>query len=209
MIALNDAPHRIARGCTEAAIGYATAATAAYTGLAGQMLDFWCTALSGLSDEPPAPATSENNPYMSTKAATELEPAFGMSMADWCPFPLLDARRFEAFWRLDPLTPPGMAMLAMANAVPLRGTSASWGMARVMIDSGVPRAVAWPAAEANAAALDAADAASQSMTKVLAHFHSENGFATATRSMTPSLLALAGTLAASMPFTSFPVPWVT
>lgn len=207
MAVTNDASHRITRGCTEAAMGYAAAATAAYTDLAGRMLDFWCTALSGLSDAPPPPAEDAKNPYLTTQAPADLEPPFGMSMADWCPFSLLDPRRFEAFWRLDPLTPPSMAMMAMANAMPMRGTSGSWGMARVMIDSGVPRAVAWPAAEASAAALDAADAASQGVTKVLASFHSENGFAMATRSMTPSLLALAGTLAVSMPFTDFAMPW--
>jgi hypothetical protein len=201
---MQDASHRIARGCTEAAIGYATAATAAYTDAASRMLDFWCTALSGLSECSP----SHSQPAPSPARAT-VEPPFGLSLADWVPFPFLDPRRFEAFWRMDPMTPPAVAMMAMANACPLRGTSASWGLARVMIDSGVPRAVAWPAAEASAAALDAADAATQGMTKVLAHFHTDSGFASAARSMTPSVVFAAMMAGAQLPAMPLAPSWMT
>ncbi len=202
---MQDASHRIARGCTEAAIGYATAATAAYTDMASRMLDFWCTALSGLSDSPASPSETASK----SVAPAAAEPPFGLSLADWVPFPFLDPRRFDAFWRMDPMTPPAVAMMAMANACPLRGTSASWGIARVMIDSGVPRAVAWPAAEASAAALDAADAATQGITKVLAHFHSDSGFATAARSMTPSVMVAAVMAGASLPAPPPYPSWLT
>ena len=111
-------------------------------------------------------------------------------MADWSPLHWLDPRRYEAMLQLDSHTPPVMAMMAFANAVPLRGTSKSWPFAQVMIESGVPRAVAWPAAEANAAALDAADLASRGMRQVLANYHSESGFASSVRSATPSVAAM-------------------
>ena len=193
----NASQHRFARGCAEAAAGYATAATAAYTDFAAQALDFWCTALSGLTEPEAMPvveAGAEANSKADTKmvpAEREQEPPFGMALADWCPFPWLDPRRYEAMFQLDTQTPPALAMFAFANTMPLRGSSKSWPFAQVMIESGVPRAVAWPAAEANAAALEAADEASNGLRQVIASYHTENGFATAVRSMTPSIAALA------------------
>ena len=176
---------KFVRGCTHAAAGYAAAATAAYTDLASQALDFWCMAFSGLG-EAPAPA-DDDEAEEAPKTAWHPEPPFGMAMSDWCAFPWLDPRRFESMMQLNSTTPPFAAMMAFANAVPLRGSSASWPFAQVMIESGVPRAVAWPAAEANAAVLEAADLASRDMRQVLANYHTENGFAGAVRSATPSL----------------------
>ena len=194
----NASQQRFARGCAEAAAGYATAATAAYTDLAAQALDFWCTALSGLTEpeakravEPGAKSSPKADARPMIPAEREQEPPFGMALADWCPFPWLDPRRYEAMFQLDIQTPPALAMFALANTMPLRGSSKSWPFAQVMIESGVPRAVAWPAAEANAAALEAADEASNGLRQVIASYHTENGFATAVRSMTPSIAALA------------------
>ena len=184
---MDGSSKRISRGCSEAIVGYATAATAAYTQLACHALDFWCTALSGLTEEL-APVSPEDA-AQPAKAVNYGEPAFGMSAADWNPLSWFDPRRFEGLWRMDHTTPPLTAMMNMANSVPLRGASTSWGMAQVMIDSGVPRSIAWPAAEANAAALDAADAASNGFRRVVANFHTDSGYATAARSMTPSLVA--------------------
>ena len=147
---------------------------------------------------PGKPSTGSTVEPDKPKPTVAQEPPFGMSLADWSPMSWLDPRRFESLWSLSPTTPPATAMLAMANSVPLRGSSASWGMARVMIDSGVPRAVAWPAAEANAAALDAADAASNGFRTVVASFHTESGYASVARSMTPTLMVLALTLGASL-----------
>ncbi len=186
----------IVQSCAEAATGYAAAATAAYTEVASQALDFWCTALSGLGD---SPSQDETDKQRERKAAVVTsEPPFGMSAADWSPLSWFDPRRFESLWNLNFMTPPGHAMLAVANTVPLRGTSASWGMAKVMIDSGVPRSVAWPAAEANAAALHAADTASNGLRSVVANFHTDSGFASVARSMTPTMMALAMTMGAAI-----------
>ena len=176
---------KFVRGCTQAAAGYAAAATAAYTDLASQALDFWSTALSGLG-EAPAPA-HDGEVIEVTKTEWHPEPPFGMALSDWCAFHWLDPRRFETMLQLNSTTPPFAAMMAFANVMPLRGSSASWPFAQVMIESGVPRAVAWPTAEANAAVLEAADLASRDMRQVLANYHTENGFAGAVRSATPSL----------------------
>jgi hypothetical protein len=199
---------RFTRGCVESAAGYATAATAAYTNLAAQALDFWCMALSGLGDtgehdcgDAPAASSTGSAKAAAAKdnpATPDSEPAFGLALSDWCAFPWLDPRRYEALFELDASTPPVLAMFAFANTMPLRGSSKSWPFAKVMIDSGVPRAVAWPAAEANAAALDAADEASRGFHQVLASYHTEGGFANTLRSITPSLAAIAATTSISL-----------
>jgi hypothetical protein len=177
---------RIARGCAEASLGYAAAATAAYTELAYRAFDFWSTALSGLVDQPQDDAGTAAAEPMAT---SEAEPPFGLSMVDWCPFPWLDPRRYDAVKNLDAASHPMAAMFAMAGFAPLRGSPASWGMAHLLIESGVPRTVAWPAAEANAAALDVADAATAGVRQIMANYHTENGFAAAARPITPSAFA--------------------
>jgi hypothetical protein len=176
------AQERFVGGCTAAAAGYAAAVTAAYTELAMRGLDFWTTAFSGLTEEP---ATGSEPPPVSPP---EMEPPFGMSLQDWAPFPWLDPRRIHAMFSFDLTTPPIVAMMAAANTVPLRGPSQSWPVAQLMIDSGVPRSVAWPAAEASAAALEAADVVTNGFRTILASYHSDSGYAVATRSMTPSVL---------------------
>ena len=186
---MDIASERIARGCAQAAAGYAAAATAAYTELACRTLDFWSMALSGLC-EPSTPPTAPAPPVA--------EPAFGLSPQDWNATSWLEPRRFDDVWSLNPVANPMGAFFGLANMVPLRGSSQSWGMAKVLIDSGVPRSVAWPTAEANAAVLDAADAASAKLRKIVATYHSESGHASAARILTPSALGLALTIATSV-----------
>lgn len=179
---------RFTRGCTEASVGYATAATAAYTQMASEALDFWCTAFSGFSGDVPAAGSKAPVPPADTAPAAEVP--FGLSPDDWSPFPWFDPRRYEAMMSLDTRSPPPVAFMAMANAVPLRGSSTAWPFAHAMIESGMPRTVAWPAAEANAAALDAADAASSGFRQIVASFHTESGYASVVRSLTPSIGAM-------------------
>lgn len=174
---------RFVQGCAQAGVGFATAATAAYTDMAVRLLDFWSTALSGL-----APDSESVEPARDAIVAAS-EPPFGMALADWSPFAWMDPRRYEALTRLEPSANPVEAFMALAGFAPLRGSPASWGVARLMIDSGVPRAVAWPAAEASAAALDAADAASKGMRRVLANYHTDSGYAATMRPIAPSALA--------------------
>jgi hypothetical protein len=186
---------RFADGCAQASAGYAAAATAACTNVALQMFDFWSTALEGLTDQSqPAPpdsarASTATAPESPTKPSVDAEPAFGLSFADWCPFPWLDQRRMASLAEIDFSTPPILAWMSMANGFPLRGPSTSWPIAQAMIDSGVPRKVAWPTAEAHAAALDAADAASHGLRQILASYQSQGGYAMVTRSLTPSVVA--------------------
>jgi hypothetical protein len=180
---MDGSADRFARGCAQAGVGFATAATAAYTDMAVRVLDFWSVALSGL-----APNEESEQPAPQAQVAAS-EPMFGMALADWHPFSWMDTRRYEALSRVDVTSNPVEAFMAFAGLAPLRGSPASWGVARLMIDSGVPRAVAWPAAEASAAALDAADAASKGFRQVLANYHTESGHATTMGPIAPSALA--------------------
>ena len=77
-----------------------------------------------------------------------------------------------------PLRHPTNPMAAWLTTLPFASApAAAWPMAFMMISSGVPHAVAWPTAEANAAVLDAADAATQSIKKAFASYQTEGGHA--------------------------------
>ena len=82
---------------------------------------------------------------------------------------------------------------AWLNMFPMTAPSAAWPMAFMMMASGVPRSVAWPTAEANAAVMDAAGAAAASVRKVYSSYHTEGGHSAGGRNTWPSapLFALA------------------
>ena len=67
--------------------------------------------------------------------------------------------------------------MAGLTTMPFARHPAAWPMAYVMMSSGVPHAVAWPTAEANAAVLDAANAATRSIKKVFTSYQAEGGHA--------------------------------
>lgn len=72
---------------------------------------------------------------------------------------------------------PANPMAAWLTMFPFAAPTAAWPMAVVMMSSGVPHAVAWPTAEANAAVLDAAEVARRSMKNAFASYQSESGHA--------------------------------
>lgn len=100
-------------------------------------------------------------------------------------------------WPKAPTTPfaPAMSM----NPFTFWGdVFATWGSARptvapplayMMIAWGMPRDVAWPAAEANAAMLDAADTATASFNETFARYRSDGGHASA-HVVSPKKMAL-------------------
>jgi hypothetical protein len=62
---------------------------------------------------------------------------------------------------------------------PLGTQPMAWPMAYSMMAVGVPRSVAWPTAEANAAALDAAETATRSINNAFSSYRSTGGHALA------------------------------
>jgi len=165
----NDLSERFARSCTTAAFGYARAASAAYAVLAHQALDFWANAAKGRAEADDRPDTgpyllSGPRPFRSAVTTESSEDAT----------PMAHFIRASQAWAASPMFAP---MRAWWGMFPLEGNPASWPMAYAMMTAGVPRNVALPTAEANVAAMDAAEAASASVNHVLSTYRSESGFA--------------------------------
>ena len=192
-----DLSQRFAKSCATAAFGYVRAASAAYAAFADQTLDFWSRAASrsdARDDEetPRLQLVSGPRPYRSAVTAGPATPAAPAA---------LDFVRMSDAWAASPMFAP---MRAWWNLFPLEGNPASWPMAYAMMSAGVPRTVALPAAEANVAAMDAADAATASIDHAFSSYRSDSGFAVA-QIVSPKAWLGALFLA---PFTaSFKLPW--
>lgn len=159
---------RFADSMAAATVGYANATTAAYAEMMSMGMDMWLAALSGFVGAEHAPTNS----YPARR-----EPAFGHSMDDWCGVMWLDPGRVDDWnWLFSAGTPAG-AFAAFAGIVPLRGSCTSWPVAKTMIDAGVPRSVAWPAAEANAHAIAATEAAVAPIQRALISSNGPMGYA--------------------------------
>ena len=110
----------------------------------------------------PAPAAMPTNPF-------EAMAAFANAMSG--------ALSAMSATPVRPLSQSTNPMMAWLTTLPFASAPASWPMAFMMMSSGVPHAVAWPTAEANAAVMDAADAATQSIKKVFTSYHTEGAHA--------------------------------
>ncbi|HEX2840821.1 hypothetical protein [Hyphomicrobium sp.] len=190
----SELSQRFARSCTTAAFGYARAASAAYAAFATQAIDFWTqSSKAGATSDDFKPSTpylvTGPRPYRSavtSSAAAALPTDFGRMVDLWADSPMFAPVR--AWWGL----------------FPLEGNPASWPMAYSMMTAGVPRAVALPAAEANMAAMDAAEAASTSINRAFSSYQSESGFAVS-RIVSPK--ALYGALFLAPFAQSVKLPW--
>jgi hypothetical protein len=153
---------RFARSCADAAFGYARAASAAYAAMADQTLDFWATAAKRSSSSTPEASYYVQAPRRMAAPSIPMTP-------------------FDFFRMSNPWSNTSQAAFAPIAAwwglAPFQTNPMSWPMAHAMMTAGVPRSVALPAAEANVAVLDAANAASASVTQVFSSYRSEGGFA--------------------------------
>jgi hypothetical protein len=175
---------RFARSCTDAAFGYARAATAAYAAVATQTFEFWANAANPSSQAPSMPNIWTSATRRSANRAMPLP------FAGW-PNPALEFFKLPNPWNAagNPWAAAGAgggaAQLAFSPVAawwamfPLNGNPASWPMAYSLMTAGVPSAVAWPTAEANVAAIDAAEAATDALNNAFASYRSENGYAMA------------------------------
>ncbi|HRN85485.1 MAG TPA: hypothetical protein PK857_11750 [Hyphomicrobium sp.] len=186
---------RFTEGCTTAAFGYARAATAAYAAFATQALDFWVQSAKSLDRDDYKPSA----PYLVTGPRTYRSTLTPAPMDAAMPF---DFFRFSNAMAASPMFAPVRAWWGL---FPLEGNPRSWPMAYAMMTAGVPRAVALPAAEANMAAMDAAEAASTSIDRVFASYRTEGGFAMS--SVTASSKAALQALFAAPFATAVKLPW--
>lgn len=160
---------RFAKSCSDAMFGYASAASETYWACVGQALTAWASALR--ADPTAESAASWYRPERQPRSA--LLPR--QSATPSWPFP-----------RFDDASPFLTAGAAMPNPwaiwfgmFPLRGSPASWPMAFAMLSAGVPQAIAWPTARANAAMLDAAEAARAQTEALFSSYRTDGGHVSA------------------------------
>lgn len=148
-------------------MGYLTATNAAYSAMAEEIFSFWNQAFEAFLPEPEKPQPKswyvEPAPIKSTAASAD---------AAWS--------RMLPWMRIDVAAKPGGTPLPAADDDPfsmsawMQAPLASWmelakpqtamacPMAFAMMSAGIPRAVAWPTARANVAAMDACNVMVQS-----------------------------------------------
>jgi hypothetical protein len=196
---------RFTRGCTEAAFGYTAATTAAYAAFADQVFGFWTQALQPPKSEPPAAKTLPfpmwTWPIPAPAAKPEPAP---MPFTPFMPFAwMLPQKPAAPAPMADPFASANAAFAAWFNMFPLAPPSPAWPMAFMMMASGVPRSVAMPTAEANLAAMDAADAAAVSVRQAFSSYHTDTGHASTARQVWPPAQYMM--LAAMVPLTLGPM----
>ncbi len=185
----NGLQARFAKSCSDAAFGYARAANAAYVAAAQQTLEFWSEAAREAS------RSVERSRGGSDEAWQEPVRDFWRKAANpWSaptPWSVMGSMPFGV-----PPTAQQFAMQQMTawwGMFPLRSGPASWPGAYALMSAGVPKEVAWPTAEANAAALDAAQVATQQVEhfkSAFASYRTETGFATSQMRATQSAFAM-------------------
>ncbi len=189
---------RFTQSCTTAAFGYARAATAAYAAFATQALDFWAQAAKPRERDDYKPSA----PYLVTGPRTYRSAVSPAPIETAIPF---DFVRLSNAWTSSPMFAP---MRAWWGMFPLEGNPASWPMAYAMMTAGVPRAVALPAAEANVAAMDAAEVASASIDRVFASYRTEGGYAVSPMADSSKAIVRAFFLTPLVPFAAtVKLPW--
>jgi hypothetical protein len=200
---------RLAQNYADAAVGYANASVAAFAAMADRSMAMWRPApalrpqpagsrdhlswFNGGQTRPAPAATDLYNPWAAFDIwTTALSPAKPASpppatpdfMNPWAAFNMWTSAATSA---MQPkASAPGMMAMAMSFSPfaiwwgqTLRAPNFAWPMAYSMIASGVPESVAWPAAEANAAVMDAATAVTQQVEHAFASYQSAGGYATA------------------------------
>ncbi len=196
---------QFARSCADASFGYAKTWLAMYAEASNGALEFWSdvartaaepeAAVADSADvwyQPPRPPRSA---YRTSQPSADVNPMTAW-FAAFAPPAQPQASPMDAVF--DPI-------IAFWNMMPMSATPASWPMAYGMMASGVPRTVAWPAAEANTAALDAMNTAANAMGTPFSSYHSVGGYASAQVFAPANLMRMVGAL----PFgTAAMFPWL-
>jgi hypothetical protein len=201
-----ESQQRFARHCTEAAFGYSAATTAAYAAFADQVMNFWTSVLQPPQPQPksnpvadlwrwpvplspPAPRPASTpalfNPFLwpvPQPVAPAPKPAAAFPANPWdamAQFAQVMSGALTAMspTPVKPLASASNPMTAWLSAFPFSAPTAAWPMAFMMMSNGVPHAVAWPTAEANAAVIDAAEVARRSIKDAFASYRTDGGHA--------------------------------
>ena len=173
---------RFAKSCATAAFAYARAASAAYAAFADQALDFWSNANRAAHAAGPSPSDDRDLRWITGPRPYRSAVEDGHVVVG----PESDFSRMTNAWAETAVFGPARAWW---NLFPFESPPQSWPMAYAMMNAGVPRSVALPAAEGNLAAMDAAQLASQSIGTAFSPYRSAGGFAVV-RAASPWMAAL-------------------
>jgi hypothetical protein len=143
-----DTQHRIATACGNAMMCYSEAWMAAWTAAA--------TTAAGQIAELTTPA-AERRPTSWFNAAPNGTPFYA------------DADQNLAMWS----TFSGLPVQTWLTMMPLRGEPSSWPFAYWLIAAGLPKDVAWPTAQGNAAVLEASSLAATEIQRVFATYRTD------------------------------------
>jgi hypothetical protein len=194
---------RFARHCTDAAFGYSAATTAAYAAMADQVMGFWSAVLQPPAPKrepaawqwpvplvpsakaPPTTAPTLFNPFLWALPQPPPPPPPKASSLPTNPWEAMSqfaevvsgALTAMSATPVKPAASPAHPMTAWLTTFPFMPPTAAWPMAFMMMSQGVPQAVAWPTAEANAAVIDAAEVARRSIKQAFASYQTEGGHA--------------------------------
>ena len=174
----DDSADRFAACCSDALFGYAEAASAMWWAITNQTLDVCGRVVkAAVSEDPSAKPASWFNPNPDGKAHYGGDSALGFTApAEWMGLFGMPAGPAVSPFGAVPATSP---IDVWFNMFPLRGTPAAWPMAFFMLSAGVPKAVAWPTATANAAMMEAAEVATGQLKTAFANYRSDSGYAAA------------------------------
>lgn len=157
---------RFAKCWSDAMFGYANAMSAACWAMTGQMLTLWGEAADGVAKatKTSRPADKVESWYKPNQPVRNaLLPVGTPAAMSW------------GFMNMPAASPFGAATAHRSpidlwfDMLPINGSPAAWPMACAMLSAGLPKAVAWPTAEANIAMMGAAKAARESWDAVLEH----------------------------------------
>lgn len=203
---------RIATCCSEAMFGYAEAAAAMWWAATHETIDTCGRMVKAAvpvdPDAKPQSWFNPNAPLQSSFAPNDAASLaavmpwmgmFGEAPAIESPSALIDPANWFANWPKDLFGSPLPAVAPFAvwlDMFPLRGGPAAWPMAYFMLSAGIPKAVAWPTATANAAMMEAAEVVTGQLQGAFASYRSDGGHAAAANAngwvpMTPTMAAYA------------------
>lgn len=196
---------RIARSSGLAAIDYGAAGNQAGFEAVNALIGFWSDVLS----QP----VSDAEPRSWYRPPAESASATNRTADDWAKpsramFPSATPPRPASAAYPDPVTAQMTAWQSMLTN-PWKLSPLSWPMAFMMMSSGLPESVAVPTASANAAAADAAIAATAAVRDAVSSYRSDGGHAVAQVIMMPDPAAAAAIAAVMVPFANamLTVPW--
>jgi hypothetical protein len=193
------------RQCVDASFGYAKAWLAMYAEVSETMLTAYSDLARASMPGNGTPAQSADVWY------TPARPARTAFVSSSSPVPAADVNPFTMWFSFVTGQAQRNALaanpfLAFWTMMPGSTNPASWPMAYGMMNCGVPRAVAWPAAEANTAAIDAMNTATDAMRAPFSSYQSTGGYATAQVWAPENMMRMVGAL----PFGAAAFfPWLT